>query len=254
MDTVLSDLEHGGFATVSDALSPGEIQALLEAVGTLPQPTEEESRAGQRDLFARVPAVRELAAHSAVRGWPAAVLGPGCFAVRAILFDKTPAANWRVAWHQDLTIPARRRLETAGFGPWSEKAGIPHVQAPVSILERMLIVRVHLDPCDTLNGPVRVLPGSHREGRLPPERIEAWKTLAAPVEALAPAGGLLLMRPLLLHASSPARHPGHRRIIHLEYAATSLPGGLEWHERRGAALQPNYHMKLTRLGRRFATA
>jgi ectoine hydroxylase-related dioxygenase (phytanoyl-CoA dioxygenase family) len=253
MDTILSDLEHAGFATVADALSSLEVQALLQTLGTMPHPTDEEARAGQRDLFTKVPAVRELAAHSAVRGWPAAVLGPACFAVRAILFDKTPAANWRVAWHQDLTIPTRRQLEAAGFGPWSLKAGIPHVQPPAAILERMLTVRVHLDPCDSMNGPVRVLPGSHRDGKLSPEGIETWKAVAAPVDALAPAGGLLLMRPLLLHASSPAQRPGHRRVIHLEYAVDPLPDGLEWRERWGAGLQPNYRMKLTRLGRRFAT-
>jgi len=103
--------------------------------------------------------------------------------VQAILFDKTPDANWKVAWHQDLTIPVEARIETAGFGPWSGKDGVPHVQ---------------------------------------------WKAAGQEVEACVPAGGLLLMRPLLLHASSPARRPGHRRVIHLEYAAGGLPGGLSW--------------------------
>ncbi len=139
------------------------------------------------------------------------VLGPECFAVRGILFDKTPTTNWKVVWHQDLSIAVRERRDVPGFGPWSEKAGVTHVQAPANLLARMLAVRVHLDACAADNGPVRVLPGSHREGRLSSNAIEHWKTTTEPVTCVVPRGGLLAFRPLLLHASSPALHPFHRR-------------------------------------------
>lgn len=148
--------------------------------------------------------------------------------VQAIFFDKTPAANWKVAWHQDVTIPVQAQVETAGFGPWSDKNGVPHVQADTGTLERMLIVRIHLDRCDSDNGPLRVIPQSHRRGRLTPDEIDGSKSTDREIEAWVPAGGLLLMSPLLLHASSPARRPAHRRVIHLEYAAGELPGGLSW--------------------------
>jgi len=233
MTDALQTLADDGYALVPSALAAHEIAALLAAAETLPSPPPDDTRGGQRDLFSLLPAVRELAGHPAVRRWPAAVLGSACFAVRAILFDKTRGANWKVAWHQDLTIPTRARVELRGFGPWSVKAGIPHVQPPAAVLERMLTVRVHLDPCGLENGPVRVLPGSHREGKLSPEAIDAWKAKTAPVDTPCPAGGLLLMRPLVLHASSPAAEPGHRRVIHLEYAADPLPGGLEWREAWG---------------------
>ncbi len=226
----LTSLAGDGFTVIPSALARWEVESLLAAVEALPIPSAEEARGGQRDLFRILPVVRDLASHPAIRSRPAAILGSAAFAVRAILFDKTAEANWKVAWHQDLTIPTRRRMEVPGFSPWSEKAGIPHVQPPPSVLEQMLTVRVHLDPCDSANGPVRVLPGSHREGRLSPGAVDAWKAKVMQIETPCPSGGLLLMRPLLLHASSPAERPTHRRVIHLEYAADSLPHGLEWHE------------------------
>jgi ectoine hydroxylase-related dioxygenase (phytanoyl-CoA dioxygenase family) len=184
-------------------------------------------RGGLRNLL-DVPGVRALARSAPVRSVAEAILGPGCFTVRGLLFDKTPGANWRVAWHQDVMIAVRDRREVEGFEPWSEKAGVIHVQPPVEVLERMLAVRVHLDECGPGDGPVRVLPGSHRAGRLGPSHIDEWKARAAPVACLARRGGILAFRPLLLHASSPAESPSHRRVVHLEFAAGRLPGGLEW--------------------------
>ena len=137
-------------------------------------------------------------------------------------------ANWKVPWHQDLTIEVRKKLDVSGFGPWSTKAGVVHVQPPASTLENMLAVRIHLDDCDESNGPLRVIPGSHRLGRLTSEQI--LRIAAQPaVRCTVPAGGVMLMRPLLVHASSACRDPRHRRVIHLEFAAGALPAGLEWH-------------------------
>jgi ectoine hydroxylase-related dioxygenase (phytanoyl-CoA dioxygenase family) len=175
--------------------------------------------------------VRALARLASVRALVEPVLGPGCFVVRAILLDKTAGANWKVAWHQDLTIAVRERVEAPGFGPWSEKAGIPHVQPPRGVLERMLTVRVHLDHCGRDNGPVQVIPGSHARGRLAADEIARWRDGREPFLCTSPRGGALVMRPLVLHASSPATKPGHRRVVHLEFAADELPHGLEWHGR-----------------------
>jgi ectoine hydroxylase-related dioxygenase (phytanoyl-CoA dioxygenase family) len=188
-------------------------------------------RGGVRNLLDAAPAVRELATSDAVRSVAEAVLGPHCFAVRAIFFDKTPQANWKVMWHQDLTIAVRQRSHVIGFGPWSEKEGVPHVQPPVEILERMLAVRVHLDDCGAANGPVRVLSGSHRVGRLSTDAIEHWRGQQAAVDCLVERGAILAFRPLLLHASSPAAVPGHRRVLHFEFASEELRAPLEWYSR-----------------------
>ena len=146
-----------------------------------------------------------------------------------ILFDKVEGANWKVPWHQDLSVALRARQDAAGYGPWSEKAGVVHAQAPVALLERMLTVRLHLDDCDEANGPLRVLPGTHCLGKLSAEHIQALRAETEEVVCVVPRGGVVLMRPLLLHASSPAQTPRQRRVVHLEYASDSLPAGLEWH-------------------------
>jgi ectoine hydroxylase-related dioxygenase (phytanoyl-CoA dioxygenase family) len=225
--------EHG-FAVLPEVLAPEAVQVLLgavEEIDTGEGVRRRESVYAVRNLLDAVPAVRDVARSAGVRALVEPVLGTGCFAVRGILFDKTPDANWKVAWHQDLSIAVRERREVPGFGPWSEKAGTVHVQPPATLLERMLTVRIHLDPCGPANGPVRVIPGSHRAGRLDAREVERWRADVPPVPTCTGAGGVLLMRPLLLHASSPATEPAHRRVVHLEFAADDLPGGLEWHGR-----------------------
>ena len=150
--------------------------------------------------------------------------------MRAIFFDKSPGANWLVSWHQDLTLALRARAEVPGFGPWSVKDGIPHVQPPVACLEEMLTVRVHLDDADEDNGALRVLPGTHRLSRLAPVQIQEQRARQSDVLCAAGAGDALLMRPLLLHASGRATSARHRRVLHIEYAAFALPDALRWHE------------------------
>jgi ectoine hydroxylase-related dioxygenase (phytanoyl-CoA dioxygenase family) len=156
------------------------------------------------------------------------VLGNCAFVTRAILFDKTAQANWNVSWHQDTTIAVRAKVDAPGFGPWSVKAGVQHVQPPADVLESMLTVRLHLDDCGDENGPLRVIPGSHTHGILESEELQRIRTSRESFACTAKAGDALLMRPLLLHASSPAKAPAHRRVLHLEWAAATLPFGLEW--------------------------
>ena len=117
-----------------------------------------------------------------------------------------------------------------GFGPWSTKDGIPHVQAPAELLEQMLTLRLQLDDADASNGALRVLPGSHRFGRLSADRIQQLRREQPDFLCAVSAGDALLMRPLLLHASSRSAHPRHRRVLHIEYAGFNLPAELEWHE------------------------
>ncbi len=153
------------------------------------------------------------------------------FPVRAIFFDKSSASNWLVPWHQDLTLAVRSRAEVPGFGPWSMKDGVPHVQPPIGLLEQMLTVRLHLDDADEANGALRVLPGTHRLGRLSPAQVQEQRARQADVLCAVTAGDALLMRPLLLHASGRLSNASRRRrVLHIEYAAFILPDELCWHE------------------------
>jgi ectoine hydroxylase-related dioxygenase (phytanoyl-CoA dioxygenase family) len=213
-----------GWAVTDPVFDSATVAELRDCVA----PFAQGSRGGARNLLDD-PRIAALAATPALRRFACAVLGDSCFAVRALFFDKTPDVNWKVIWHQDLTVAAQRRLDVPGYGPWTEKAGVPHVQPPVDVLEQMMAIRVHLDPCTEENGPVRVIDGTHRFGRLAPEAIDQLRAQRLESACLAGEGALLAFRPLLLHASSPAARPAHRRVIHIEYAAGPLAAPLVWH-------------------------
>jgi ectoine hydroxylase-related dioxygenase (phytanoyl-CoA dioxygenase family) len=136
-----------------------------------------------------------------------------------------------VTWHQDLAIAVKERVDTPGFGPWSLKDGVAHAHAPAGVLQRMLAVRIHLDDADCTNGALRVIPGSHLAGKLTDAAMEKLVATGKQVMCTARAGDALVMRPLLLHASSRAVVPSRRRVVHIEYAIDELASPLQWFER-----------------------
>lgn len=211
-----------GFALIPGVLGAAEQQDLLSLLGPV-------AGAGRRGLLA-MPAVAALARSPRLLDLVRPHLLSEPFPVRAIYFDKSAEANWLVSWHQDLTLALRARAEVPGFGPWSTKEGIPHVQPPVELLQKMLTIRLHLDDANEANGALRVLPGSHGLGRLSADRIRELREEGSEHLCAVSAGDALLMRPLLLHASSRSASPRHRRVLHIEYAAFPLPLELQWHE------------------------
>jgi hypothetical protein len=221
-----------GFAVLDRVIDARAVHALIDAIerAGIEGSRRRGSIYAMRNLL-QVTAVRMLAESTEVRGFVSPVLEEECIPVRGLFFDKTPEVNWRVPWHQDLSIAVRARREVPGYGPWSVKEGVPHVQPPREILERMLTIRIHLDDCDASKGPLRVLPGTHNRGIVDANRVQELRSEIPEVVCEVPAGGALLMRPLLLHASSPAEKAGHRRVVHLEFAAGFLPGGVEWFEK-----------------------
>lgn len=152
--------------------------------------------------------------------------------IKAILFDKTEGVNWSLRWHQDNVISVKERPANAdelkGFEAWSEKVGVPHVRPPEEILQNILAARIHIDDCPADNGALQVIPGSHAQGRLSDDEIREWKNSGKRVICLARKGDVLFMRPLLLHSSRKSEKPRHRRVLHIEYTAIDLPGGLDW--------------------------
>jgi hypothetical protein len=170
-----------------------------------------------------------LLAPAGLVGWHArAVLGPAVRPVRAVMFDKTATANWAVGWHQDRTIAVRVRRNAPGFGPWTLKAGVPHVEPPFEILAGMITLRLHLDDCDADNAPLLVAPGSHRLGRVPAPDAVALARRIGHATCLASAGDLWSYTTPILHASERARRVGRRRVLQVDYATCDLPHGLEW--------------------------
>lgn len=174
------------------------------------------------------PLVAVLIGTPAIRDLVVQAVGTAARPVRAIAFDKTGQRNWFVPWHQDRTIAVNARDEIAAVTHWTVKAGVPHCEAPIPLLERMLTLRWHLDPIGPTDGGLRVLPGSHSRGRLTSGDIRSLATATPPVELEASSGTVLAMRPLLVHGSRRRTSQGHRRILHVEIAAGDPPAPLRW--------------------------
>jgi ectoine hydroxylase-related dioxygenase (phytanoyl-CoA dioxygenase family) len=219
-------VEENGFATIDRYLDLDSIDLLIRSVADFHHSS---GRAGIRNLLELSPHIQQLAQSQEIRDLVEPILGDGARVIRGIFFDKQPGANWKVPWHQDRTIAVKNRVDVPEYHPWSLKGGIPHVQPPTAILDQMLTVRIHLDQTDESNGALRVIPGSHCHGKLADVEIDRWKQLSSGISCNLEPGGILLMRPLLVHASSMATIPSHRRVIHLEYASCELPLGLEWY-------------------------
>ncbi|RYY10251.1 MAG: phytanoyl-CoA dioxygenase [Cytophagaceae bacterium] len=228
-------LAKAGHATVPQLYTAAEVAALLHCLDASPGAGPNFRRSQDvfaiRNLLGEVPALWPLLDTPALRGLLGALFPAGCHLTKGIYFDKPAGSNWLVAWHQDLMINVdRRAADLPGFGPWTAKAGWVAVQPPVAVLENTVTIRLHLDACDATNGALKVVPGSHLGGVVPAETIAA-RTATATVCAV-PAGGAMLMKPLLLHASNRSTSNRPRRVVHLEFSAAELPEGLAWRERR----------------------
>ena len=214
-----------GFQTVHQAAASDWVIELSHALDAW---AAKRPATSQRNVLA-IPTVQQFAQSDVAIRLVEPHLGANVQAVRGILFDKSGDANWGVGWHQDQMIPIARRIDTPGFSAWSTKQGVLHAKPPVEVLEQMLTVRWSLDDCPMGNGPLRVIPGSHRQGFLSSEQVAEHIELQEAETCVAKAGDALVMKPLLLHSSGKITAPdSRRRVLHIEYAADSLPNGLQW--------------------------
>jgi ectoine hydroxylase-related dioxygenase (phytanoyl-CoA dioxygenase family) len=220
--SMLQALEENGYVVTPSIVGPSEAASIALALSNVAA-----SSAGTRNLLelewcqslvARLratPNLRELLPGSSV-------------AVQCTLFDKTPDRNWLVALHQDLSIPVNARVAHPELGVWSVKEGQNFVQPPDELLARLVAVRLHVDECGPENGPLRVVPGSHREGRLAASAARLLRDRVGEVACTVGRGGALILKPLLLHASSKASSPNHRRVLHFLFGPASIGYGLRW--------------------------
>jgi len=235
---MIGDLERDGFARLPGLFDTAECDAL---VASLERHLRQERQRQQADPVIRGSEGTIYAARHLLEFWPEAatfwrkttlvetlvtLLGPSAGLVRMLFFDKPPGQSWALPWHKDLTIAvAEHPGHMQQYRHPTTKAGVPHLEAPEEVLRAMLTLRLHLDEVTDENGPLKVLPGSHHTGK----SLE----LSGEIVVLhAQRGEGLLMRPLLAHASGRSREgtTRHRRILHLEFAATpELPEGVRWH-------------------------
>ena len=228
----IDELAGSGYTLLRAVLGRDEIQKLADRLSAALCDRNEESVLrsrgrlyGSRNLIETFPEVCTLPRHPVLHEFVAAVLGPTAGMVRALYFDKPPNRSWSLPWHRDRTIAVKRNdVVTDRFRKPTTKSGIPHVEAPESLLASMLTLRIHLDAMTAENGPLSVIPCSHIVG--------GHENAQQPVELNADPGDVLAMRPLLSHSSTVSREGTtmHRRVIHLEFAPhAELPDGFEWH-------------------------
>jgi hypothetical protein len=185
--------------------------------------------AGLRDPFEAWPQARE--AVEPARDAAGAMLGRPARLTRAILFDKPPGRNWSLRWHQDLTVALAECVEGAkGFGPWSQKGGVWHAEAPNSLLRQMATVRLHLDDADEGNGCLLVAPFPRKSvpNKLNEDSLAASRRRGIPL--VVRAGDAVVVTPLTPHASGRNTTDRHRRVLHMEFAAEQPGQGLRWRD------------------------
>lgn len=222
MRTVAADLEQQGYAVASRVVERREAAIVAGALERL-----NVNRAGTRNLL-ELPWCRALVQRVKRRLVNANVVPASYVAVQCTLFDKTPDRNWLVALHQDLSIPVRSRVNHPSLGAWSRKEGGHFVQPPVEILEQLVAARLHIDDSGIESGPLKVVPGSHRSGRVSESTAIELRAKFGEEPCVVASGDAILMRPLLLHASSKALAPSRRRVLHVLLGPPTLPHGLEW--------------------------
>lgn len=228
-----AEFERNGFGILEKVLDAETVLLLINEVSKLESSNsvrrKNETVYGVRNLLDLSPSIKDFSQSESVRKITVDFLGKNAKIVRAIFFDKTADANWKVPWHQDLTIAVKGKRETKGFTAWTQKAGVQHVQPPVEILEKMLTLRFHLDDADESNGALKVIPKSHKNGRLSAAEIKLRRLANETLVCSVKKSDCLIMRPLILHSSSAAASPKNRRVIHFEFSADDLPNGLDWY-------------------------
>ncbi len=218
---------QNGYYLLKNAINKEQISLLID------ETSEFEGKMnsyGVRNLMNKVPQIKQVATSSPLIDFAKEILGDEARPVRSVFFDKVVAANWNVAWHQDTSIAVKSKHEISGFGPWSEKQGVIHTEPPEEYLSNTLTLRIHLDEANTETGVLRVVAGTHKQGRIKSGDIIKIVENSKVIECNAKAGDVLLMNPLLFHSSRKATNPSHRRIIHIEYSAMKLPEPLQWFE------------------------
>ncbi len=223
MSALATELSLNGFATPQNVCSQSTLDLLGKLTDKAHQPTGRRL-GGLRSPFEVIPDLLEVLRTTGLAPLMLSVCDSKPSLVRAILFDKTPQANWLVQWHRDTTIAVAQRHEVDGFGPWSIKDGVVQVRPPNEVLDSMVTARLHLDDCPENNGPLRVMPRSHKDLSIEPDEHQA-------VTCVARAGDVALMKPLVLHASAKSQGGSRRRVLHMEFSADDLPVPLCWHER-----------------------
>jgi hypothetical protein len=199
-----------GYRLVQRAFNRDEIAALTPVLAGIPSNAAGKRWAG-RELAALLqsPATRPVL-------YRLRTLLPGMAVIRAVAFRKDADANWFVPPHQDRSIPVPSPALLPGFGNLTRKDNGWQAEAPVSILAAMRNCRIFVDPATVDDGPLEVIAGSHRRGRVDQAEMPAAIGNRTWLPLTGESGDVVILSPLLLHRSRRAAAPSGRRVLQLE--------------------------------------
>lgn len=226
------EIRDTGFTVMNGIYTAEELDKIIETIDSAD--ADGSNFRKSEDLFAirqfikEIPGINNLIFTPALKMVIGQLFGSDYFLVKSIYFDKPENSNWFVAYHQDLTISVDKKVALPDFGPYTIKRNQFAVQPPLNILEQNFTMRIHLDNTDEDNGALKVVPKSHSKGIYRPENIN-WAT-ETEVSCNVKRGGMMIMKPLLLHSSGRTTNNKKRRVIHLEFSNVMLPKELQWSE------------------------
>ncbi|HLK30372.1 MAG TPA: phytanoyl-CoA dioxygenase family protein [Puia sp.] len=229
---IKNEIESEGYSIINNIFSNKEIERLLLIIenSETNKPTFRitDDLFAIRQFFKEVPDSIEIVFNEKLRSIISNLFGKDYFVVKSIYFDKPEKSNWFVAYHQDLTISVDKKIDIKDFGPWTVKQNQFSVQPPLKILEENFTIRIHLDETNDENGALKVLPKSHLSGicRLDSMSFKKENEKVCDVKK----GGIMIMKPLLFHASGRTTNNHKRRVIHIEFGKSLLPADLKWSE------------------------
>ncbi|WP_369992768.1 phytanoyl-CoA dioxygenase family protein [Winogradskyella sp.] len=228
----LIELNTFGYSSIKNFFSESEVESLLNCIEIYKHKAAEATKNNDlfviRGLINTIPELKHIIFNNDFINLLGNFFESNYFLTKGIYFDKLPKSNWFVAYHQDLSISVNKKVEVNGFKNWTNKKGIYGVQPPECILNNSITIRVHLDDTTQKNGALRVIPKSHTKGII--TKNSANWNLDNEYICEAKKGSIMLMKPLLLHASSKTINDKRRRVIHLEFNSNALPKPLEWAE------------------------
>lgn len=228
-----SEIQELGFTVINGIYSEEEIQKIIDKIENVDQSNDTFRKS--KDLFAirqflkELPETKSLIFNDKLMSIINEIFGIDYFVVKSIYFDKPETSNWYVAYHQDLTISVDKKLDIENFGPWTTKQNQFAVQPTLQILENIFTIRIHLDETDENNGALKVIENSHSKGIFRPENID-WNTEKEHI-CNVEKGGIMIMKPLILHGSNRTTNHKKRRVIHIEFSNAELPNNLKWSEK-----------------------
>ena len=228
-----NELEEKGYALLENCYSSHEIQKIINCIQGIDQKGSSFLKSKDvfaiRQLFKVIPQLKDLVFNQKLNTLLSKFYPSNYFLTKAIYFDKPSTSNWFVPYHQDLSVSVNQKVELDGYTNWTSKKGQFGVQPPIEILARTITLRIHFDQTDQFNGALKVIPKSHKRGVIRAASKD-WDSSAEQICAIE-KGGVMLMKPLTLHASNRTTNNKQRRVIHLEFCDMELSEPLEWLER-----------------------